>query len=97
MAFVIPKNPESPTSTSTSSYEEERPAITSYVTLRPPTPSSCAARPPLEKEMVLSRIRHRKIVNRLNGALQSFLAARAESSEEGRQSTGGWLDDAFSP
>ncbi|KAH0458507.1 hypothetical protein IEQ34_013822 [Dendrobium chrysotoxum] len=99
MASAIPQKPPSSSSTPSSSNDENRPTITSYLHLRPSASSgeNSAPQPSLDKEMVLRRIRHWKRVNRLHGVLDSFLRSSLELAEKDRRNAGdGWVDDAFS-
>ncbi|ONK64873.1 uncharacterized protein A4U43_C07F30890 [Asparagus officinalis] len=89
MAFLIPKKP------STSSYEDENSIaqsnITSCLYLKPKESDEATNGKSFEKEVVLRRIRHKKRVNRIQGAFQSF-----HVTAEREREADGWLEDAFS-
>lgn len=99
MAFIIPKKPSSSSSTSLSSYEEDKSLahrnVSSCLYLKPKRGSEADVGRAFNKEVVLRRIRHRKRVNRVRGLIQSFFAAPQEAGEE-EEKADGWMEDAFS-
>ncbi|ONK74619.1 uncharacterized protein A4U43_C03F8350 [Asparagus officinalis] len=102
MAFIIPKKPStSNSSTPSSSFEDETNPlshdvnVTSHLYLKPKGSNEAADGRSFEKEVVLRRIRHRKRVNRIQGAMWSFFTAKRGQEEKEREADG-WLEDAFS-
>lgn len=100
MAFIIPKKPsKSNSSTPSSSFEDENSLshsnVTSHLYLKPKGSNEAANGRSFEKGVVLRRIRHRKRVNRIQGAIWSFFTAK-QGREEKEREADGWLEDAFS-
>lgn len=100
MAFLIPTKPSSNSSTPSSSYDDDRSLahgnVTSFLSLRPKGSNEAANGSSLEKKVVLRRIRHRKRVNRIRGAIRSFFTVSAPEQGEKEREADGWLEDAFS-
>ncbi|CAL9043516.1 unnamed protein product [Musa banksii] len=104
MAFLISQKPPSSSSsfslTSTYGDENQLPAggspVTSCLYLKPDSEGSGggAERKPLDRDVVLRRIRHRKRVNQIRTALHSLRELEPGVDKDGEPHA--WLDDAFS-
>ncbi|RZR94337.1 hypothetical protein BHM03_00023027 [Ensete ventricosum] len=103
MAFLISQKPPSSSSSSslTSTYGDKNqlPAggssVTSCLYLKPDAEGSGGERKPLDRDVVLRRIRHRKRVNQIRTALRSLRELEA-GVDKGGEEPHAWLDDAFS-
>ncbi|MBA0693414.1 hypothetical protein Goari_003788 [Gossypium aridum] len=79
--------------------QDQLDAITSYLYIKP-----SHSKQTLDKDMVLRRIRHRKRMNNLRSAFQSFIGSSSSSSPSSTKMTKNgkgpsnelkWVDDAF--
>ncbi|URD95569.1 hypothetical protein MUK42_29061 [Musa troglodytarum] len=93
MAFV-PKKPPSSSSDENQIMEVARSPVSNSLYLKGPNAAGGAERRSLDKDVVLSRIRHRKRVSQLETVLQSHLRSQPAMQKDGEPSR--WLDDAFS-
>lgn len=93
MAFVA-KKPPSSSGDENQTMEVARSPVSNSLYLKGPDAGGGAERRSLDKDVVLSRIRHRKRVNRLVTVLQSHLRSQPAMEKDGEPSR--WLDDAFS-
>ncbi|EOY14649.1 Uncharacterized protein TCM_033960 [Theobroma cacao] len=72
--------------------QENMDYVTSHLHMKP-----SHSKQTLDKEVVLRRIRHRKRMNNVKSALQSFLGSSLQAKTENKVSVHGlkWIDDAF--
>ncbi|KAJ8513097.1 hypothetical protein OPV22_003531 [Ensete ventricosum] len=86
--------PKKPPSSSDENQITESPVSNSLYLKGSDAAGAGAERRSLDKHVVLSRIRHRKRVNRLETVLRSHLRPQPAMEKDGEPSI--WLDDAFS-